>query len=207
MHDSTSSGESNETEAAPVLAYHSSSVASTSAVVWCRILAIFMLGWGLQSALIGVVAVIDYGQRSAINARFVAAMFLYPLVPGAVWLLLAWYCWAKAPSLADRMTRGSAENAAPSSMSADELLLTLIIGIGIYMLATGFSDFAQLIYIFLERKQFVGQTNTVGVGIIVGSFARWVLGFWFILGPRGIVDIVRRYGGRPTRDSTELVEV
>jgi len=199
MSDSISAGESNETEAAPVLAYQTSPVTSTSAVVWCRILALFMLGWGLQSVLVGLVEVIDYVQRSGMNTRFIAAMILYPLVPAFVWLLLAWYCWAKAPSLADRMTRGRAENPAPSSMSADELLLTLIIGIGIYMLAGGIGTISQMVFLFLQQTRYPGQANNLQIGIIVGSVVRCLLGFWLILGPRGIVNLVRRYGGTPTR--------
>ena len=82
-------------------------------------------------------------------------------------------------------------------MSADELLLTLIIGIGIYMLAIGFSSLVQFIFLVLDQPRYAGQSNNVQVGLIVGSVARCLLGFWFILGPRGIVNIVRRYGGRP----------
>jgi hypothetical protein len=197
MEDSTSPDESHETSDAPFLAYHSASGGATSAMVWCRILSLFMLGWGLQSALVGSVQAIDYMQRQPVGGRFVALVLFGTLTPAVVWLLLAWFCWAKAPSLAERITRGLGENPGSSAaMSAGELLFTLIIGIGIYMVATGLPTVMALIFLVLEQARSGGQSDHGQTGAIAGAVARCLLGLWLILGPRGIVQIIRRYGGK-----------
>jgi len=185
-----------------VLPYMSSPVASTAAVVWCRLLALWMLGWGIQSSLIGLVQTIDYVRRYAFDAPAMTGIFLGSMITPSVWLILAWYCWAKAPRLAGRMVRGRAEDLSPRGMSADELLTTIMIGIGIYLLAEGLHVVAQWVYIGLARVR-SGAGSLDGIdAVVVGSIVRCSLGLWLILGTQGILTIIRRHSGR-WRDPAE----
>jgi hypothetical protein len=176
----------------------------TFAVVWCRILALWMLGWGLyaESAFVGMLLISMSGFRARqMFAQEWGVMFMEGL-PGIVWLLMAWYCWRKAPALASRMTRdlGDGQNLSARGMTADELLHVLLMGIGIYLLSIGLSAIAQWAGTKFEAMHsgpVVGQvSNTIVSPSIYGSIVRCILGFWFIFGTHGLVILLRRHGGK-----------
>jgi hypothetical protein len=204
MPESTSPIEGNEADLPVVLAYQPRAVASTAAVVWCRLLAICMLGWGVESSVVGLAEAIDYLPRSSFDARTLVMYFLALILPGATWLFLAWYCWAKAPVLADRMTRDTTQDASSQGMSADELLTTIIIGIGIYLLTVGLPSAVNLIYTELTMVRNGGRPMNGVSGTFVGVIVRCLLGIWLILGPQGILKIIRRHSGR-WRDTPKSV--
>jgi len=202
MSESAPPEEGNEVDAPVVLSYSSQSGVSAAAVVWCRLLALCMLGWGVQSLVVGLVPMIDNLPRASFDFRTGVLYFVFSVLPGGVWLILGWYCWAKAPSLADRMARGRTEGLSQQGMSSDELLTTLMIGIGIYLLTQGLPALAQYVYENLARAQSGTGSGIAYHGAILGAIVRCSLGLWLILGTRGILTIIRRHSGR-WRDPAE----
>jgi hypothetical protein len=185
-----------ENQSPMVLPYSPGPVASASAVVWCRLLAVVMLGWGVQSAIEALAQMIDFLPRSAFSAVTMALYGVGSALPASIWLILGWYCWAKAPLVADRMARDRTENLWPQGMNADELLATMTMGIGIYMLTGGLPAVAQYLFESFTRVQSgIGPFNNF-YGRIVGASIRCALGLWLILGTRGILTIIRRHSGR-----------
>lgn len=179
-----------------VLPYSPGPLASASAVVWCRLLALVMLGWGVQSAIEALAQMIDFLPRSAFGGMTMALYGVGSALPASIWLILGWYCWVKAPLVADRMARDRTENLSPQGMNADELLATMMIGIGIYMLTGGLPMVGQYLFESLYRVQNgIGPFNNF-YGRIVGAIIRCALGLWLILGTRGILTIIRRHSGR-----------
>jgi hypothetical protein len=185
-----------------VLPYSTGPMASASAVVWCRLLAVVMLGWGAQTAIVALAQLVDFLPRSSFNASTIVEYGIGLALPTIVWLILGWYCWAKAPVIANRMARDRAEqNLSPHGMNPDELLATLTMGIGIYMLANGLPTVAQYSYDVFGRVRNGLGPFTNYYGGIVGAVIRCALGLWLILRTRGIVTIIRRHSGR-WRDTT-----
>jgi hypothetical protein len=185
----------NPTESAPasVLSYSSPPTASTSAVIWCRLLAICMLGWGLQSLLTVAIGTIDSFRRFGFDPN-TFGYFLGYMLPTLVWLALAWDCWARAPSLADRMSRDRSDTNSSHGMTSDELLSTFIIAIGIYLLTEGLPAIAWQLYESISRARFGSATGFNGN--TVAAILRCFIGLWFILGTRGVLTIIRRHSGK-----------
>src|SRR5580698_8923648 len=99
-----------EDQAPLVLPYSTGPVASASAVVWCRLLAVVMLGWGAQSAIVALAELIDLLPRSSFKANTIVEYGIGLVLPASVWLILGSYCWAKAPVIANRMARDRTGN-------------------------------------------------------------------------------------------------
>jgi hypothetical protein len=184
-----------EDQVPSVLPYSTAPVASSSAVVWCRLLALVMLGWGAQTAITTLVEIVDYLFRRPLDVRQSIVIAIALFVPITVWFFLGWYCWSKAPALAARMARDHSEDLSPRGMSADELLMTAIIGVGIYLLTGGLPAFAEYFY-EISMTPRMGMVPFNYYGGIIGAIVRSALGLWLILGTRGIATIIRRHSGR-----------
>ncbi len=188
----------------PVIGYAMPATIPIFAIVWCRILSLWMLAWGLESASSFVASFVDYLTT---ERRFGVASSRLPVtlaefLPGIVWLLIAWYFWRKPPAIALRMTRGHELSPSPRGMAPNELLSIITIGIGIYLLAIGLTGVAQAVVIAFDNARNVTTTPMAIWENHSGSIARCILGLWLILGTQGVVGLVRRHGGK-WRDNSE----
>ena len=189
-------GAANKSE---VLEYAPKNMPSMLAVVWCRILALWMLSWGLYTSIPALVAMCGYILTSSgSNQRFgenAAELFIWGL-PGIIWLSMAWYCWRKAPAIALRMTSVRAEGPSEfvSNMTVTELLHVLLMVIGVFLLSTGLPSIAQWAFDKVGAMR-NAQAQTVSPQFWT-AIARCALGLWLILGTRGIVVLLRRHGGK-----------
>jgi hypothetical protein len=179
-------------------------MAPTFAVVWCRILSLWMLAWGLESATSFVASFVGYLST---ERRFGVTSSQWPVLlveflPGIVWLLIAWYFWRKAPAIALRMTRGHELSPSPRGMAPDELLSIITIGIGIYLLTVGLTGVAQAVIIAFDNARNITTTPMAIWENHSGSIVRCILGLWLILGTHGVVALLRRHGGK-WRENTE----
>jgi len=172
----------------------------TFAVVWCRILALWMLAWGLYTGAtfvaLGLYFLFNIGVRQSYPQ-------LLPILtsqglPGALWLLMAWYCWRKAPDLARRMTQNQDQdqNLSARGMTAEELLHIVLMGIGVYLLSDGLPMLVQMAWEKFEELRSGLPGAQMNDSYIWDSVVRCILGFWLILGTHGIVLLLRRYGGK-----------
>jgi hypothetical protein len=192
----------------PVLEYDRPQSASASAVIWCRILALWMLGWGLYYTTSTVGNLVAYlfrpGQLTAGEVGIYATIFL---LPDVIWLLMAWYLWTKSPKLADRIVHDIARERQPRrEMSPDELLGVLLIGMGVYLLAEGLPNIARIVFDVLVQNAANAQARSLADYVHEQSFFtaifRCGLGLWFILGVRGVVSLLRRLSAeRPAPES------
>jgi hypothetical protein len=188
----------------PVIGYATPTMAPTFAVVWCRILSLWMLAWGLESATSFVASFVGYLST---ERRFGVTSSQWPVLlveflPGIVWLLIAWYFWRKAPAIALRMTRGHELSPSPRGMAPDELLSIITIGIGIYLLTVGLTGVAQAVIIAFDNARNITTTPMAIWENHSGSIVRCILGLWLILGTHGVVALLRRHGGK-WRENTE----
>lgn len=189
----------------PVIGYVTPSTAPPNAVIWCRILALWMFAWGLETAL----TALEYDFGSFINRSpsetypFLFMMFVLEFLPAALWLLIAWYCWRKAPALAVRMTRELQPSTSHPPMAPDELLSIIVMGIGIFLLTAGLTGIAQAMIQIFENIRENGRLFTSILESHLISIARCILGLWLILGTQGVVTLLRRYGGK-WRDNSKI---
>ena len=194
----------------PVLDYDQLQTASAPAVIWCRILAIWMLGWGLYYSTSTLGTLIAYfffpGQPHFGEAGIYATV---SLLPDVIWFLMAWYCWTKAPKLAGRIVGDIASQHTPHrGMAPDELLGVLVIGLGAYLLAEGLPTIARIVYdVIVERAGNIAANPLSDVVHEQGVFTaviRCVLGSWFILGMRRVVSLLRCLSsGGPSAESDD----
>jgi hypothetical protein len=77
-------------------------------------------------------------------------------------------------------------------MSAGDLLSIVIIGVGIYSMAEGLPVIGRWIYSTWAKS----KTGNVSDGALAAAVVRCLLGFWLILGSRGIAKLISKYGGR-----------
>ncbi|MGA2440686.1 MAG: hypothetical protein ABSH08_06995 [Tepidisphaeraceae bacterium] len=123
-------------------------------------------------------------------------MMFSSILPCAVFLLMAWYCWRKAPALARRMAAGSDQGSSQRGSSSDELLHLVLIGIGIYLFTTGIPSLAWPLFLVITIPR-NGPPDMAQIhALFFSSIVRSGLGVWLILGTRGIAQLVRRHSGR-----------
>jgi len=169
------------------------------AVIWCRLFALWMLASGLEDSahVVGIIAVRLFRMGSY---RFYDEMIgeLLPVaLPAIVWLAMAWFFWRRAPALASRLAEGADSAISHQGINPSELLNIVIIGVGLYLLTTGIPIVSQLIYLAVENAR-------VGAGFplsqistnIFSSIIRCILGFWLILGSRGVARLIQTHSGR-----------
>jgi hypothetical protein len=182
---------------APVLGYAELPPAPMVAVVWCRIFALWLLANGLIAGVgfVGYVASRLIRSRLQYQDDIASAMMFSSILPCAVFLLMAWYCWRKAPALARRMAAGSDHGSSQRGIASNELLHVVLIGIGIYLLTTGIPSLAWPLYlvITIPRNRPPGMPQIDRY--VLTSVVSCGLGLWLILGTRGIAQLVRRHSG------------
>jgi hypothetical protein len=184
----------------PVLGYDSPIHAgNSSAVVWLRILAIWMLACAIHDTTGAVGQLVYYGYRYG-TVRFFNPLWetlMAAGLPALVWFAAAWYCWTNAPGIARRASIEGAESNPPrAGMTADELLSVLLVAVGVYLFGDGLGNGGRWIYVAVMRGR---QGNSVLFDLdsmIFSAVLRVAVGIWLILGNRGIVNLIRRYSGR-----------
>jgi hypothetical protein len=188
-----------------VLGYAAPRPAPFVAVIWCRILAIWMFGWGLYSGAgwLGALAMVFAPHYTLEQA---AGQLIAATVTTGVWLLIAWYCWRKAPDLARRMSAGAEPPETSRAMSSDELLGVIVIGIGVYLLADGLPTLAWVLTVIIENIRGTATPESLYERTMISGVIRCTLGLWMILGTGGVVEQIRKYTGRwrdekPAQDS------
>jgi hypothetical protein len=190
---------------APVLGYAGLSPPPMVAVVWCRIFALWLLANGLTdgAGFVGYLASRLISRRVPYQVDIAQALMLSSILPCAVFLLMAWYCWRKAPALARRMAAGSDPGSSQHGIASNELLHLVLIGIGIYLLTTGIPSLAWPLYLVIT----IPRNGSPDISEIRASFfssvVRTGLGVWLILGTRGVARLVRRHSGR-WQDESEI---
>jgi hypothetical protein len=179
----------------PALGYATPSAPSEQVVIWCRILALLMLAFGVISLSRSMVLFVAglFGHPSFIE--LVASTLFGGNLDGIVWLLLVWYCWRKAPRIATRIAPGQHPPASQGGASSDELLHTVTIGIGMYLLFDGLPSLGGLIYRFIEGMRAASFTG-ITMETFIPPVIRCGVGLWLILGTRGIVQLVRGRAGQ-----------
>lgn len=204
-------GSDPQPAAQPVFDYERPHGASEFAVIWCRILAIFMLGWGFYFAASTVGNLIfilfSSGQMRLGEVGIYATV---SLLPNVVWFLMAWYCWTRAPKLAGRIVGDIAAQQAPRrGMAPDELLGVLLIAIGAYLLAEGLPLIARIVFDIIRENAGNPAVKSLDAYVheqeVFTAAIRCILGLWFILGMRGVVSLLRRLSiGRTAPESGDI---
>jgi hypothetical protein len=180
----------------PVLGYAGLSPPPMVAVVWCRLFALWLLANGLSdvASVFGFFA--SYLLRPGFRSADMFAELIPPLFPLPIFLLVAWYCWSKAPTLARRMAGGLDPGPSRREITSNELLHIVLIGIGIYLLTEGIPGIARLVYYAITTPRNGPPGFQQIDAVIFGSIIRSGLGVWLILGTRGIAQLLRRHSGR-----------
>jgi hypothetical protein len=187
----------------PVIGYATPSTAPTFAIVWCRVLALWMFAWGIETALADLEYSLGGLFQSSASQTYLVKLFLFVMqcLPAILWLSIAWYCWRKAPTLALRMTREQEPVLSQRPMSPDELLSIITMGIGIYLLAEGLTGVTQAaVQVFENTRSGERSSMAIWENHLI-SIARCILGLWLILGTHGVVTLLRRHGGKWRDDS------
>jgi len=105
---------------------------SPNVVVWCRLVAIAMLGMGIErfAELVGYFVMV---QRIAARPDYFTAL---PLIAVClVWPLLAWYCWSRAPKLAVRLSDDLASSTPTETegrVIPNQILVVAVLALGLY---------------------------------------------------------------------------
>jgi len=182
---------------APVLGYAGLSPPPMVAVVWCRIFALWLLANGLTdgAGFVGYLASRLIRSRLQYQDDIASAMMFSSILPCAVFLLMAWYCWRKAPALARRMAAGSDHGPSQRGITSNELLHIILIGIGVYLLTTGIPSLAWPLYLVITIPRNGPPDITQIRASFFSSVVRSGLGVWLILGTRGIAQLVRSHSG------------
>jgi hypothetical protein len=191
---------------APVLGYAGLPPPPTVAVVWCRIFALWLLANGLTdgAGFVGYVASRLISSRVQYQVDIAQAAMFSSILPCAVFLLMAWYCWRKAPALARRMAAGSDPGSSQHGIASNELLHLVLIGIGIYLLTTGIPNLAWLVLYLVISILRNGSPQIPEIDrYVITSAVSCGLGLWLILGTRGIARLVRSHSGR-WHDESEI---
>jgi len=173
------------------------------AVVWCRIFALWMLAYGLVdgAGFVGFVASRLITGRAPYQQEIVDALMFSSILPCAVFLLMAWYCWRKAPVLARRMAAGSDQGSPQRGSPSHELLHLILIGIGIYLLTTGISQLAWPLYTVIATPRNGPADMSLISEPFFSSIVRCGLGAWLTFGTHGLVILLRRHGGKWREES------
>jgi hypothetical protein len=184
-------------EPAGVLGYEGLRAPPMVAVVWCRIFALSLLANGLTdgASFVGYVASRLTGSRFQFQDDLSSVILFSSILPCSVFLLMAWYCWRRAPTLARRMTEGLDPGPSQRGITSGELLHLILMGIGVYLLTTGIPSLAWLLLLLITMLRNGPPATTPIDANIISSIVRCSLGLWLILGTRGIAQLVRRYSG------------
>ena len=125
------------------------------------------------------------------------AVMYSSILPCAVFLLMAWYCWRKAPALARRMAAGSDPGSFQHGIASNELLHLVLIGIGIYLLTTGIPSLAWLLLFRVISILRDGSPEMPEIDrYVITSAVSCGLGLWLILGTRGVARLVRKHSDK-----------
>ena len=145
--------ESAAVEPQAVLGYAVSS-APTNIVIWCRLLAIGMLGYGVERIATIAIFLIGELMGSPGPGRFDLVSFVGTCAVCLIWPLMAWYCWARAPQLALRISNGAAaDSIGPSSTShgGNEILCVALLTLGAYQLSEAMPTLATVFILSFRR--------------------------------------------------------
>jgi hypothetical protein len=169
---------------------------SPAAIIWCRILALWMGAWGIYLGSSGLESLVVglFSRSSSINLAEGIEWFFFVLAQGGIWIAMACYCWIRAPQLADRMARtGDDRPRSHQAISSDELLSTIVIGIGVYLMAEGLPSFARMIFEHLQRFGIMGYWSNIfdQQGFFL-ALARCALGIFLIFKADWIVRVLCR---------------
>jgi hypothetical protein len=178
-----------------MLGYATPSAPSELVVIWCRILALLMLAFGVISLSRSMMLFATGMLSHADFINLVTSALFGGNLDGIVWLLMAWYCWRKAPKLATRIAPGQHPKATLGGASSDELLHTITIGIGMYLLFDGMPSLGGLAYRFIEGMRAASFTG-ITVQTFIPPIIRCGVGLWLILRTRGVVQLVRGRAGQ-----------
>jgi hypothetical protein len=187
----------------PVLGYARTSPPSAMAVLLCRVLAIWMLAWGFYSASDSLSQAFNWllnAQRPPVSTWF--AFFIDLGLTAGIWFSFAWYCWTRAPALAEKMAGLTDPPVSSSPMTSDELMHVLLIGIGIYLLADGLPLFLGSL-IVLGFKEFIYPRDQFEIHswVITGAI-RCGLGLLLIIRTHWVAAFFRRRA-RSSRDRVD----
>ena len=176
----------------PVLAY-AQHKASPIVIVWCRLLALVMFGYGIEqvTSFVGYLLLeLSRGMRLQFDISLESA------VVAAVWPVLGWYCWSHAPELAERIVRGSAADTQDDparSHTGDEILSSALLTLGAYEFVEGI----PLLVRSLSRSQkVVHSLADLPWAEMADPLVRLGIGALLIFGNRMIGGYLRRVSGR-----------
>jgi hypothetical protein len=183
--------------AAPtVLEYQIPRGASSTAIIWCRILALWMGAWGIYVGSTGLEPLVFglFSRASSIGFAEAVEWLVVLLAQGGVWIAMACYCWVRAPNLAAKMAATDDDRPlSHQAMSSDELLGTIVIGIGVYVTAEGLPSLARMIFDQLRQFGVMGNlSNILDQQGFFFALARCVLGVFLILKADWIVRVLCR---------------
>jgi hypothetical protein len=134
-----------------------------------------------------------FGMR-LFNSSLIVDMVVSGL-PTAIWLLMAWYCWYRAPSLANRVVGSTENNLSSLSVNPEDLLQIALIALGVYFLGEAIPGLAGFLYDALPGVS-QGVFGTPRRPDVVVSMTRFLLGLWLILGTPGVARLIRKHSGR-----------
>lgn len=186
----------------PVVSYETPSE-SIFAIVWCRILALWMLAWGIHSAATNAVLILIYMVlRSGSTPTQVGLQAAIEAFPPALWVVLAWICWRKAPRLASHILQGMPEPAWHAKVNSQQIIGLMLIGIGIFLLGDGIPAAMQALFRFLQTGRAFIWIDPLWTSGLAASVLQCGIGIWFILGARGLATAIRRLSDRAVDQST-----
>lgn len=153
----------------------------TLAFIFCRVLALYVLYEGSQSAFYAVAALIQNSlYNPAVNFRFfnvahVASYF--------VQFLLFWF---GASWLSNRMTLSTQEQTSQKVLDIDGLFSVIVSGVGLVFMVTAMSRLAGLTALFITEGQLLNMRDTGE------SAVKLAIGLTLLLGVRRITTIIKR---------------
>lgn len=168
------------------------------AIIAVRLLALYFIVMTVYF-LPNYVTIVGLGFREDAVSRAVA---ITGIIGGISKLIIGIALWVYSTSLANLITKGLPEpSRSKKEFSLGGIQMVAVSLVGLFILSSAIPDFAEVIisYIFPQANpNYVRSLDIAGkmkveipVTTLVTIALKLVLGFWFLLGAKGIVTVIR----------------
>ncbi len=152
-----------------------------------RLFAVFLGVYVLRYSS-GVIPYVAKSSEYAIGIPFLVAVVVIPI-------LIVVLLWAFPLTIASKLIPGVKTEEQPKAMSGLEAEIIAFSVLGLWVLATAVPDvFHWATFVYLTISSGVGRSgiSPEQIGNIISTGVELAIGFWLLLGSKGVVGIVRR---------------